>query len=358
MDWLENGGSVTPMAKRLLDTADLGRFTPIKVSPEDLYDDNGHLVRPDGDRDWSRLVERAQALPCAENTRRSYLAYWSAAYVIASDRDLRLEDPRLATGIIAAIIERRRQEGKKSSVATLRVVASAMSKLALVLKRPDPFAVPEAKEWLRLREDQQGRRDPDRRDPVLTNDIKAALSALEIPALAGAGRLRILRDRALLLLGWTCALRRSELVSVEVEHLVTIGDAKALRIPTSKTSRGRRTTIPIPSGTGVLDVHEAIKRWCSEAGITAGPLFRAITRGGRIQPSALSPESVRDILRRAGLGEDFSPHSLRRGFVTQQHLNGTSHDDIRIVTRHRTNAMVDVYTQEEAQIRKGIRPMS
>jgi integrase len=138
------------------------------------------------------------------------------------------------------------------------------------------------------------------------------------PDLAG------LRDRALLLVGFFAALRRSELAALRVEEISAHDRGLVLSLPRSKTNQrgeehelvvlpraGRRAHCPVT----------AVQTWLDAAGIADGPVFRKISRGNRVLDRALHPESINDLVQaaigRAGLqGGPFSAHSLRAGFVT------------------------------------------
>jgi hypothetical protein len=86
---------------------------------------------------------------------------------------------------------------------------------------------------------------------------------------------------------------------------------------------------------------------------SATPLFRRVLRNGSLGDEDLNPTAVRGILRLHGIGDGFSPNSLRSGFVTQARLNGSANHQIRVVTRHRSDAMVDVYTRQVDPERQG-----
>jgi integrase len=135
-----------------------------------------------------------------------------------------------------------------------------------------------------------------------------------------------LRDRAILLLGFSGALRRSELVGVDVEHLKENRDGYLLTIPWAKTDQeGQGIILGIPRGNhaDVCPV-QAIKEWLYYADIDGGPVFRRINRWGTVELDRLGAQSVALIVKRraqaAGLAHAeiaaLSGHSLRAGFVT------------------------------------------
>lgn len=166
---------------------------------------------------------------------------------------------------------------------------------------------------------------------------------------------RAKRDRALFLLGFAGALRRSEIVGLDVEHLAWTSAGLKLLISRSKTDKeGAGAEIGIPRG----NVEEtcpvaAVQAWLAEGKVTEGPLFRKVNRGGTVEEERLSPDAVRQILlkraRQAGLetkwSEPLSPHSLRAGFVTTAYRNGVPDEEIMDHTRHRSLTTMRSYVR-------------
>jgi integrase len=153
------------------------------------------------------------------------------------------------------------------------------------------------------------------------------------------------RDRALLLIGFAGALRRSELVSLHVEDVVMDSQGLRIRIVRGKTDQeGQGAEIGIPRGAfeNTCPVR-AFEAWQAIARRNAGPLFRKISAGGGIGGTALHPDAVRRILAHrvalAGLRVDgfdrLSAHALRVGFITAAYDNGARDEDIMRHTRHR-----------------------
>jgi site-specific recombinase XerD len=94
---------------------------------------------------------------------------------------------------------------------------------------------------------------------------------------------------------------------------------------------------------------EAVERWLAAAEITEVPVFRAVLLGGRVHPTALTPECasrvVKKLAERAGLDPKlFAGHSLRSGFVTSAVEANASLMKIAEQTRHRSIAMLQVYS--------------
>src|SRR4051794_31391205 len=143
--------------------------------------------------------------------------------------------------------------------------------------------------------------------------------------------LPVLRDRALLLLGFAGALRRAELAAVQVEHLEARERGLRLILPRSKGERGGRTvTVAIPYGSTELCPVHAVRRWQEAAGITDGRLFRRIRTPPagpgplpcpRVGTAAINPGTVARIVKKraaaAGFDRDLlAGHSLKRGALT------------------------------------------
>jgi site-specific recombinase XerD len=149
------------------------------------------------------------------------------------------------------------------------------------------------------------------------------------------------RDRALLALGFAGAFRRSELVALQVEDLVETPDGLRVLIRHSKTDQeGQGQEVAIPRGYRLRPV-EAVQIWTEAAGITSGPVFRAVALGGKVSDEALADDSASRIVkryaRRVGLdAAAYSGHSLRSGFLTSAAESGASVFKMTEVSRHKS----------------------
>jgi integrase len=163
------------------------------------------------------------------------------------------------------------------------------------------------------------------------------------------------RDRALLLFGFTGALRRSELVSLNVEDVAIVAGGLRLRINRGKTdATGQGAEIGLPRGHFETTCPvRAFAAWQAVARRKAGPLFRKISTGDGIGDTALHPDAVRRILAHrvamAGLGVEgfarLSAHALRVGFITAAYDKGVRDEDIMRHTRHRDVRTMRGYVQ-------------
>jgi site-specific recombinase XerD len=149
------------------------------------------------------------------------------------------------------------------------------------------------------------------------------------------------RDRAILLLGFALAARRSELVALDVEDIQECIEGLRVTIRKSKTDQeGVGATIAVCRGSIACPV-AAVKEWLSAAGITEGALFRPIRKGGHVTDKRLSAQSVNAIVKehagKLGLNAaDFGAHSLRAGFLTSAAARGASIFKMMDVSRHRS----------------------
>ena len=162
---------------------------------------------------------------------------------------------------------------------------------------------------------------------------------------ADARFLRGVRDRALILVGFAGALRRSELAGIEVEHVRFNPKGFELLIPKSKgDSEGEGQIVGINRGESVdLCPVRALRRWKSAASIGAGPVFRSVPNHGIVAPDErakpISGQAVADAVKRAAEGagldtEKISGHSLRRGHLTTAARNGADLVDLQRQARH------------------------
>ncbi|WP_081933692.1 site-specific integrase [Massilia sp. 9096] len=135
-------------------------------------------------------------------------------------------------------------------------------------------------------------------------------------------RLRYTRDRALLLLGFWRGFRGDELARLRVEHVNAVsGQGMTCFLSQSKSDReSRGKTFKAPALRTLCPV-EAYLAWIALAGITDGPVFRAVDRWGNVSEAGLHINSLVPVLRTlfhsAGIAfaHQYSGHSLRRGFA-------------------------------------------
>src|SRR5205823_4300977 len=150
------------------------------------------------------------------------------------------------------------------------------------------------------------------------------------------------RDRAIILVGWAGAFRRSELVALDVAD-IDLSHRLVIRVRRSKTDQEGKGLLKVIPPLADKDVCPlvALRRWLSAAEISAGPLFRSVDQWSHVRTSRLSSKSVALIVKaaatRAGLdAASFAGHSLRSGFITEAASAGVESRDIMAQTGHKS----------------------
>tara|TARA_R110002020_G_scaffold112746_19_gene259384 strand:+ start:9830 stop:10402 length:573 start_codon:yes stop_codon:yes gene_type:complete len=159
------------------------------------------------------------------------------------------------------------------------------------------------------------------------------------------------RDRALLLVGFAGAFRRSELVGLNVEDFTFSSEGLLIQLRRCKTDQvGEGRSIAIPFGrTGTCAVI-AMRAWLLHSNVETGAAFRSIGKSGRVG-GGLSAQSVGAILKayasRAGISPELiAGHSLRAGFVTSAAQAGAAVNQIQQQTGHKSLAMLARYIRD------------
>jgi integrase len=160
-----------------------------------------------------------------------------------------------------------------------------------------------------------------------------------------------LRDRAIVLLGFAGALRRSELVRLNVADIEITEHGLLVRISRSKTDQeAEGAIVAIPRGSTDCPTG-ALLAWLNVAQISQGPIFRSISRSGTISKIGLSDRAISSIVKayagRIGLdAKKFSAHSLRSGFLTSAAANGASIFKMMEVSRHKSIDTLRIYVRD------------
>lgn len=237
------------------------------------------------------------------------------------------------------------------TAATLSRRLAAISKAHAVRGLPSPTHHPLVHQTLRgIR---RAHRRPQRQvAPLLESDIRAMVGTV-------CNDLRGLRDKALLLLGYATACRRSELVSLEIDDVEQSSVGLVITIRSSKTdpfAKGRK--VAVARRPDDLCAVAALKHWLSAASIHASHVFRSVDCHGNVSGNGLSAQSVGLIVKaraeRAGFDpQRFAGHSLRSGAITSAVLAGQPAWKVKLVSGHRCDSVFSRYvrTSEVAQLR-------
>lgn len=158
-----------------------------------------------------------------------------------------------------------------------------------------------------------------------------------------------IRDRALLLIGFAGAFRRSELVGLNFGDVEQVRQGVILHLRRSKTDQlGKGRKIAVPNGRTHWCPVQHLADWLNHAEIDDGPIFRSINRHGQLSTHRLSGDAVSTIIKRRVTAAGFDPaifsgHSLRAGLATSAAMVGTAPWKIRQQTGHASDAMLTRY---------------
>ena len=273
----------------------------------------------------------------ASNTRRAYRADWAdfSAWCAENERQALPASPVVLADYLAHLAD----SGLKASTIVRRCSGIARAHRLAGHRSPLQGVAKETLSGIR-------------RTLGMSADQVAPITVAELRRLVQvAGEdLHGARDRALLLVGFAGALRRSELVGIDVGDVRDTEDGLILSIRRSKVDQegqGRLVGIPYGSRPETCPVR-AVRRWLERADIVDGPLFRPVDRHGNVGEARLSDRAValriQALAKRAGLDElHFAGHSLRAGLVTAAAAAGVAENDIARTTGHRSVATLRRY---------------
>lgn len=234
----------------------------------------------------------------------------------------------------------------KLAIATLARRIVSIGKAHTMQGWPSPMSSPLVKLTMSGIRRRHGR--PQRQAAAATKDVILAM-------IAGLGHdLRAQRDRALLLIGFAGAFRRSELVAIDFADVRRVPEGIVITLRRGKTdqeSKGRE--IGIPFAKGPICAVEALEAWLISSGICDGSVFRAVSRYGKISDKGLSSEAVAVIVKAraqaAGLEPSiYSGHSLRAGLATSAAALGMPFEQIRTQTGHTSDQMLRRYVRSQS----------
>ena len=165
--------------------------------------------------------------------------------------------------------------------------------------------------------------------------------------------LRAIRNKAMILIGFSGGFRRSEIVSLDFEDITFVYEGIKIFLKKSKTDQygeGFLKGIPYFDEEKLCPV-KALKKWLEVSKISKGPIFRKISKSQNILNNRLTDQSVALIIKKyinySGLNyHNFSGHSLRSGFATTAASLGADERSIMNMTGHKSTNMVRRYIRE------------
>jgi integrase len=276
----------------------------------------------------------------SERTRKRYGDAWAIFTTWCEGQGVRPLPAEPAT--VAAFMAARADAGRR--VLTIELELTAISEAHKAAGLPSSRSHPAV----------VATRKGIRRRLGMTPHQKAALSTTQLRSMVTALPARLIgtRDRALLLLGFAGAFRRSELVGLDVEDLAFCSDGLKVTLRSSKTDQegiGRTIGIPFSIDPAMCPVR-AVRCWLDAGLVTTGPVFREVSRHGQMSPTRLANRVVGSVVKRgaiaAGLdAANLAGHSLRAGYATSAAQAGRSVFAIQQQTGHKSVAMVSRYVR-------------
>jgi integrase len=293
------------------------------------------------------IIERAKGYgeaARAANTRRAYASDWE--HFSAWCKDHRLTPLPAKPGTVAGYLA---DHAERLKVSTLgRRLAAIRAVHAYAGKPLDLNSQALRDVWAGIRR-KHGTR-PTKKRALVTADLRKAIAALPDNMLGK-------RDRALLLVGFASAMRRSELSNLVVgdqqgHHVSFTDNGLLIELWRSKSDQeGQGIIIGIPFGSRVQTCPvRALRAWLEAAGISEGPVFRQVTRHGHVGSSAITGHGIalavkqavyrsaildgHDEAAAASMAATVGGHSLRAGFVTAADAAGAPISKVMEQARH------------------------
>jgi site-specific recombinase XerD len=186
--------------------------------------------------------------------------------------------------------------------------------------------------------------------PLLINNLKTIINVINEEK---DPDIKKLRNKAILLIGFSGGFRRNELVSLNIEDVEFVFEGLKITLRRSKTDQfgeGMIKGIPHFENSLYCPV-TSLKRWINTAKIKKGPIFTKFSKGSKLTETRLTDQSValiiKDCLLKAGIdSKNYSGHSLRSGFATSAAEAGAEERSIMAMTGHKSPEMVRRYIKE------------
>ena len=186
--------------------------------------------------------------------------------------------------------------------------------------------------------------------PILINHLKKVINLIDEQKIK---EIKKIRDRTIILIGFSGGFRRNEIVSLNYEDLDFVPEGVKITIKKSKTDQfgeGSLKALPYFDSSQYCPV-VTIQKWIKISEIKSGPLFRRFTKGSKLSKHRLSNQTValliKEYLKLLGINnKDYSGHSLRSGFATSAAESGAEERSIMAMTGHKSSEMVRRYIKE------------
>ena len=186
--------------------------------------------------------------------------------------------------------------------------------------------------------------------PILINNLKVLIDTIDEQK---NEEIKKLRDRTIILIGFSGGFRRNEIVSLDYEDLDFVTEGLKIDIRRSKTDQfgeGSVKALPYFDNSHYCPVI-SLKKWLIKSEINSGSLFRRFLKGSRLSEKRLTDQTValliKEYLQLAGIdSKNYSGHSLRSGFATSAAEAGAEERNIMAMTGHKSTEMVRRYIKD------------
>ncbi len=186
--------------------------------------------------------------------------------------------------------------------------------------------------------------------PILINILRKILNVIDEQ---NSPDIKKLRDKSIILIGFSGGFRRNEIISLDYEDLDFVYEGLKITVKKSKTDQfgeGTIKALPYTKESPYCPV-TTLERWLKISKINKGPIFRRFSKGSNLSNNRLTDQSVaiiiKNYLNEAGIdSKNYSGHSLRSGFATTAAESGVEERTIMAMTGHKSTEMVRRYIKE------------
>ncbi len=291
------------------------------------------------------LVDKAREV-VADNrsprTREAYELAWRTWSSWATKKGVE-SMPASPTAVALYLVDHEDHYSVSTLVQHLAAIAAVHQDAGL----ESPTRTPQVSSVIKGIRRRRGVAPKETKTPLRVAELREMVDALDLDKAIG------LRNRALLLVGFAGAFRRSELVGLDAGDLERVYEGFVVRLRRSKADQeaeGRKIGLPLAGRPAYCPVR-TLEAWLAFAEIEQGPIFRPIDRHGQVLEARLGARSVARIVKRAGQRIGLEPeklggHSLRAGFATEAARQGASERAIARQTGHKSLRVLRGYIRE------------
>ena len=186
--------------------------------------------------------------------------------------------------------------------------------------------------------------------PILINNLRKIINVIDQEK---KEEIKKLRDRSIILIGFSGGFRRNEIVSIDCDDLDFVPEGLKISIRRSKTDQfgeGFTKALPYFDNSQYCPV-VSLKKLLDLSKINTGPVFRRFIKGSKLSEYRLTDQTVALLIKKyinlAGIdSRNYSGHSLRSGFATSAADSGVEERNIMAMTGHKSAEMVRRYIKD------------